>query len=136
MRDPIGFSARRLSAGLHAVTADEAPLRNLLVLIERCYAGCDGLVAAPYASALAVTTATRSHALPDLPTVADFVPGYEASTWNGVCAPKNTPVEIVDRLNREINAGLADPKINARLAEVGASAFSGFARRLRQAFRR
>ena len=75
--------------------------------------------------ALAVTTATRSHALPDLPTVADFVPGYEASTWNGVCAPKNTPVEIVDRLNREINAGLADPKINARLAEVGASAFSG-----------
>jgi tripartite-type tricarboxylate transporter receptor subunit TctC len=75
--------------------------------------------------ALAVTTATRSHALPDLPTVADFVPGYEASTWNGVCAPKNTPVEIVDRLNREINAGLADPKLKARLAEVGASAFSG-----------
>jgi cell division protein FtsA len=56
VRDPLGLSARRLSAGLHAVTADEAPLRNLLVLIERCYAGCDGLVAAPYASALAVTT--------------------------------------------------------------------------------
>ena len=75
--------------------------------------------------ALAVTTARRSDALPDLPTVADFVPGYEASTWNGVCAPKNTPAEIVDRLNREINAGLADPKVNARLAEVGASALSG-----------
>jgi tripartite-type tricarboxylate transporter receptor subunit TctC len=55
--------------------------------------------------------------LPDLPTVADFVSGYEASTWNGVCAPKNTPAEIVDRLNREINAGLADPKLKARLAE-------------------
>jgi tripartite-type tricarboxylate transporter receptor subunit TctC len=74
--------------------------------------------------ALAVTTATRSEALPDLPTVADFAPGYEASTWNGVCAPKNTPAEIVDRLNKEINAGLADPKIKARLAEVGASPLS------------
>ncbi len=57
IRDPLGLSARRLSAGLHAVTADEAPLRNLLVLVDRCYAGCDGLVAAPYASALAATTA-------------------------------------------------------------------------------
>jgi tripartite-type tricarboxylate transporter receptor subunit TctC len=74
--------------------------------------------------ALAVTTASRSEALPDLPTVADFVPGYEASTWNGLCAPKNTPAEIVDRLNKEINVGLADPKIKARLAEVGASALS------------
>jgi len=74
--------------------------------------------------ALAVTTASRSEALPDLPTVADFVPGYEASTWNGLCAPKNTPVEIVDRLNKEINAGLADPKVKARLAEAGASALS------------
>jgi tripartite-type tricarboxylate transporter receptor subunit TctC len=74
--------------------------------------------------ALAVTTATRSEALPDLPTVADFAPGYEASTWNGLCAPKNTPAEIVDRLNQEINAGLADPKIKARLAEVGASPLS------------
>jgi len=75
--------------------------------------------------ALAVTTATRSDALPDLPTVADFVPGYEASTWNGVSAPKNTPAEIVDRLNREINAGLADPTIKARLAEMGASPLPG-----------
>ena len=75
--------------------------------------------------ALAVTTATRSEALPDLPTIGDFVPGYEASTWNGVCAPKNTPAEIVDRLNREINAGLADPKLKARLAEMGAWALPG-----------
>ncbi|HEY1360953.1 MAG TPA: tripartite tricarboxylate transporter substrate binding protein [Xanthobacteraceae bacterium] len=70
--------------------------------------------------ALAVTTATRSEALPNLPTIGDFVPGYEASTWNGVCAPKGTPADIVDRLNREINAGLADPKLGTRLAEMGA----------------
>jgi tripartite-type tricarboxylate transporter receptor subunit TctC len=70
--------------------------------------------------ALAVTTAMRSQALPDVPTVSDFVPGYEASTWNGVCAPKGTPPEIVDRLNSEINAGLADPKLKGRLADAGA----------------
>jgi tripartite-type tricarboxylate transporter receptor subunit TctC len=75
--------------------------------------------------ALAVTTATRSEALPNLPTVGDFVPGYEASTWNGVCAPRNTPVEIVGTLNREINAGLADPTIKARLAEMGAWVLPG-----------
>jgi tripartite-type tricarboxylate transporter receptor subunit TctC len=75
--------------------------------------------------ALAVTTATRSDALPDLPTVGDFVPGYEASTWNGVCAPKNTSAEIVDKLNREINAGLADPKLKARLADIGAWGLPG-----------
>jgi tripartite-type tricarboxylate transporter receptor subunit TctC len=75
--------------------------------------------------ALAVTTATRSEALPDLPTVGDFVTGYEASTWNGVCAPKNTPGDIVDRLNQEINAGLADPKLKGRLAEMGAWALPG-----------
>src|SRR5262249_32454467 len=72
--------------------------------------------------ALAVTTATRSPVLPDIPTVAEFVPGYEASFWTGVGAPKNTPPEIVDRLNKEINAALADPKMNARLAEWGATA--------------
>ena len=69
--------------------------------------------------ALAVTTAARSEALPDLPTVGDFLPGYEASTWLGVGAPKNTPVEIVDKLNAEINAALADPKIKARIADLG-----------------
>jgi tripartite-type tricarboxylate transporter receptor subunit TctC len=75
--------------------------------------------------ALAVTTATRSDVLPELPTVGDFVAGYEASTWNGVCAPRDTPAEIVDRLNREINAGLADPKIKAQLGEMGASVLRG-----------
>jgi tripartite-type tricarboxylate transporter receptor subunit TctC len=64
---------------------------------------------------------TRSGALPDVPTVSDFVPGYEASFWSGVGAPKNTPVEIVDTLNKEINAALADPKMKARFAELGAT---------------
>src|SRR6185312_8428396 len=68
---------------------------------------------------LAVTTSTRSQALPDVPTVADFVPGYEASVWFGVGAPANTPAEIVDTLNKEINAGLANPGIKARLADLG-----------------
>jgi tripartite-type tricarboxylate transporter receptor subunit TctC len=69
--------------------------------------------------ALAVTTATRSDALPDIPTVGEFVPDYEASTWYGVGAPKSTPAEIVENLNKEINAGLADPKLKARLADLG-----------------
>src|SRR5262249_52496960 len=69
--------------------------------------------------ALAVTTATRSLVLPDIPTVAEFVPGYESSFWTGVGTPKNTPAEIVEKLNKEINAGLADPKIKARLADLG-----------------
>ena len=75
--------------------------------------------------ALAVTSARRSEALPDLPRVGDFLPGYETSAWQGVGAPKNTPVEIIDRLNKEINAGLADPKINARVADMGGTALAG-----------
>jgi tripartite-type tricarboxylate transporter receptor subunit TctC len=75
--------------------------------------------------ALAVTSATRLDALPDIPTVGDFVPGYEASGVNGIGAPKNTPAEIVDRLNREINAALADPKIKARLADLGLTVLPG-----------
>jgi tripartite-type tricarboxylate transporter receptor subunit TctC len=75
--------------------------------------------------ALAVTAATRSEVLPDVPTVGEFVPGYEASQWYGVGAPKNTPAEIVEELNKEINAGLAAPKLKARLADVGGSALSG-----------
>jgi tripartite-type tricarboxylate transporter receptor subunit TctC len=70
--------------------------------------------------ALAVTSATRQEALPDIPTVGDFVPGYEASSWTGIAAPKNTPAEIVDRLNEEINAALADPKMKAQFAALGA----------------
>jgi tripartite-type tricarboxylate transporter receptor subunit TctC len=68
---------------------------------------------------LAVTTATRLEALPEIPTVSDFLPGYEASGWYGVGAPRNTPTEVIDKLNKEINAGLADPKIKARLADLG-----------------
>jgi tripartite-type tricarboxylate transporter receptor subunit TctC len=75
--------------------------------------------------ALAVTTAKRSDALPDLPTVGEFVPGYEASGWNGLCAPRNTPAEIVDKLNGAVNASLADAKIKARLAELGATSLGG-----------
>ena len=74
---------------------------------------------------LAVTTATRAEALPDLPTVGDFVPGYDASNWYGVGAPKNTPAEIVDKLNRGINAALADPQMKARLADLGGSVLPG-----------
>jgi tripartite-type tricarboxylate transporter receptor subunit TctC len=75
--------------------------------------------------ALAVTTATRSDALPNTPTVADFVPGFEASFWAGVGAPRNTPAEIIDRLNNEINASLADPKMRAQLADLGSMPLVG-----------
>jgi tripartite-type tricarboxylate transporter receptor subunit TctC len=75
--------------------------------------------------ALAVTTATRSQALPDIPTVGDFVPGYEASSWQGVGAPKGTPPEIIEILNKEINEALADPKLKERLADLGGTMFAG-----------
>jgi tripartite-type tricarboxylate transporter receptor subunit TctC len=75
--------------------------------------------------ALAVTTATRSDALPDIPTVGDFVPGYEAGFWYGIGVPKNTPAEIVDKLNKEVNAALDDPKMRARLADLGGVALPG-----------
>jgi tripartite-type tricarboxylate transporter receptor subunit TctC len=77
--------------------------------------------------ALAVTTATRSAVLPDVPTVAEFVPGYEASFWTGVGAPKSTPAEIVATLNKEINAALVDPRMRARFADLSASALPGSA---------
>jgi len=74
---------------------------------------------------LAITSATRSELLPDVPTVADFVPGYESSAWYGVGAPKNTPAEIIDRLNKEINAMLVDPRMMTRIAEMGATRIAG-----------
>ena len=74
---------------------------------------------------LAVTTTTRSEALADVPTVAEFLPGFEASSWYGIGAPKNTPAEIVEKLNREVNAGLADPKMKARLADLGGTVLAG-----------
>src|SRR5215469_1541081 len=75
--------------------------------------------------ALAVTTAMRSPALPDVPVVADFVPDFEASDWYGIVAPKNTPAEVVNKLNREINASLADPMMKTRLADMGGTTLAG-----------
>jgi tripartite-type tricarboxylate transporter receptor subunit TctC len=74
---------------------------------------------------LAVTSARRSELLPDLPTVGDFVPGYETSAWQGIGAPKRTPTEIIEKLNKEINAGLADPKIKTRVADMGGTVLAG-----------
>jgi tripartite-type tricarboxylate transporter receptor subunit TctC len=75
--------------------------------------------------ALAVTTLTRSEVLPNIPTVSEFLPGFEASTWFGLAAPKSTPIAVVDRLNKETNAALADPKLIARVADLGGSATPG-----------
>jgi tripartite-type tricarboxylate transporter receptor subunit TctC len=73
--------------------------------------------------ALGVTSATRADVLPDVPSLGEFVPGYDVSGWYGIGAPKDTPAEIVDKLNTEINAGLADPKLKARLADLGYAPF-------------
>ena len=84
-----------------------------------------GYIRAGTLRALAVTSATRSQALPELATIADFVPGYEASAWFGLGAPSNTPAAVIERLNEEINACLADPALNARLADLGGVALAG-----------
>ncbi len=84
-----------------------------------------GHIGAGKLRALAVTSASRSHALPDVPSISEFVPGYEASIFYGLGVPKNTPVEIIDRLNKEVNAGLSDPKIKSRLVDQGGVPFSG-----------
>ena len=83
---------------------------------------------------LAVTTATRSEELPDIPTVGDFVPGYEASAVFGIFAPRGTPADVIDKLNKEINAGLADPSIKARLAQLGGTVLAGSAADLGKLF--
>lgn len=75
--------------------------------------------------ALAVTTATRSPALPDVPTVGEFVPGYEVSTWYGLCARAGTPADVIDKINKEINAALTDPAMRARLADLGGIPIAG-----------
>src|SRR5262249_44643925 len=75
--------------------------------------------------ALAVTIERRLDALPDIPAVGEFVPGYEATTWYGVGVPKDTPAEIVDKLNKEINGALADPKMKSRLADLGGTPLPG-----------
>ncbi len=83
------------------------------------------LIKAGKLRALAVTTATRQETLPGIPTLAEFVPGYEASVWQGIGSPRNTPIEIINRLNKEINAGLADPTMKGRLADLGGTVMSG-----------
>lgn len=88
-------------------------------------ASCIEYIRAGKLRALAVTTAMRSQTLPDIPTVAEFVPGYEASAWFGVGAPRNTSAEVVDKLNTEINASLGDPKLKARLIDLGGIALTG-----------
>jgi tripartite-type tricarboxylate transporter receptor subunit TctC len=86
--------------------------------------GSVGYIRAGNLRALAVTTATRSDALPDIPTVGEFVPGYEATQWFGIGAPDKTPADIIDKLNKEINSGLADPAVKARLADLGGTPLS------------
>jgi tripartite-type tricarboxylate transporter receptor subunit TctC len=86
-----------------------------------------GFIRAGQIRPLAVTTASRSEALPDIPTLAEFVPGYEASAWYGMGVPRNTPAGIVEILNKEINAALAEPGIKARLADLGGTALPGSA---------
>ena len=83
------------------------------------------LIRAGKLRALAVTSTTRSEAMPDLPTVADFLPGYEASAWYGIAAPAGTPASIVARLNQELNAAFADPRMKARIAELGGTPLPG-----------
>jgi tripartite-type tricarboxylate transporter receptor subunit TctC len=82
-----------------------------------------GYIKAGKLRALAVTSATRLPWLPDVPTLGDFLPGYEVTGWIGVAAPKRTPVTIIDRLNKEINTGLADPRIAARVADMASTVF-------------
>jgi tripartite-type tricarboxylate transporter receptor subunit TctC len=86
---------------------------------------CIELIRTDTLRALAVTTATRSPALPSLPAIGDFLPGYESSAWYGLGAPRNIPAEIVDMLNKEVNAGLADPTLKARLADLGGTVIAG-----------
>ena len=84
-----------------------------------------GYIRAGTLRALAVTTAKRQELLPDVPTIGEFLPGYEARGWYGLVAPKSTPIEIVERLNKEVNAALADPNMQKRLTDVGAAVFAG-----------
>jgi tripartite-type tricarboxylate transporter receptor subunit TctC len=84
-----------------------------------------GQISAGNLRALAISTASRWEALPDLPTMGEFVPGYEASTFYGIGAPKNTPIEIIEKLNKEINAALADAKMKAKISELGGTVLPG-----------
>ena len=114
---PCSLSRRLAGADRSAQRAGAGSVRTLPASIPHIKSGA--------LRALAVTTATRSDALPDVPTVGEFVSGYEASGWSGLCAPRNTPAEIIETLNRVINAGLADAKLKTRLADLGATTLAG-----------
>jgi tripartite-type tricarboxylate transporter receptor subunit TctC len=88
-------------------------------------AGAKEYIKAGKLRALAISTAKRWAALPEVPTVGEFVPGYETSFWAGIGAPRNTPVEVIDKLNQEINVALADPKVKARIADLGGTVLAG-----------
>jgi len=100
------------------------PYRSVAAVMTDLLSGLE-YVRAGKLRALAVTIERRLDALPDIPAVAEFVPGYEASAWFGVGTPRNTPVQIIDKLNKEINAGVADPKMKARLTDLGGIALRG-----------
>ena len=116
--DILHVAYRGTAPALTALLADEAQVMFdvLSTSIEHIKAG--------KLRALAVTSATRSELLPDIPTVGEFVPGYAASGWQGIGAPKNAPAEIVEKLNKEINAALLDPAVKARIAELGYAVFA------------
>jgi tripartite-type tricarboxylate transporter receptor subunit TctC len=133
--DHISFELFKMMAGVNMI---HVPYRGAgPALIDMLGAQVDVMFATTAAAveyiragklrALAVTTATRWEGLPDIPTVGDFLPGYEASQLYGLGAPKNTPAEIVDKLNKEINASLAHPKMKAKLADLGGTALPGSA---------
>jgi tripartite-type tricarboxylate transporter receptor subunit TctC len=115
--DMVHVPYRGTPAALTALVAGEVQVMidTLSTSVEQIRAG--------KLRALAVTSSTRSEALPDVPTLSEFVPGYEATVWLGVGAPQNTPPEIIERLNKEVNAALADPKIKARIADLGYTPF-------------
>src|ERR1700722_3474898 len=125
----------RFHARHHAGRLDRVPYRGANPAITDLLAGqvqvffstmpaCIQHIRAGSLRALAVTTLKRSDALPDVPAVGEFLTGYEASGWYGIGAPKNTPAEIVEKLHKEINAGLAEPKLIAQLGEQGAATFA------------
>ena len=109
---------------IHVPYRGDAPaLTDLLAgQVQLCFSGLVSsieYIRTGKVRALAVTTAKRLETAPDIPTLGDFVPGYEANGWQGIGAPKSTPTEIVDKLNKEVNAGLADPKMKQRLLDLG-----------------
>ena len=119
----------KMMAGLNMVRGGAAAMADLLSGQLQVYVGAMTssleYVKASRLRALAVSTATRSEALPEVASVSDFVPGFETSDWGGVSAPRSTPGDIVDKLNREINTAFADPKFKARLADLGGAPFPG-----------